>query len=227
MSKYPILDWGTDIWENDENSRIVEEDVYVSSEKEIPVKWAGKKTLQISRVETAIFMSFPAAEKCWEYTSYIWIAVEVLKYKTFSTASDVWAYGVTAWELFSYGSLPYVGMSNNEAAQFVLKGKRMEKPDACPRKMYELMLECWSEDPKSKNRRISDRLLERPNFVEIYNAVDVLYKAYRNGQSPKSSVKNWIITFLMLILLSICPPSQKRKKPTFLPTSKKVWLLRW
>ena len=43
-----------------------------------------------------------------------WTAPEALEKREFSTASDVWSYGITTWEMFSYGAEPYEGKSNLE-----------------------------------------------------------------------------------------------------------------
>ena len=48
----------------------------------------------------------------------------------FSEGSDVWAFGVTAWEIFSLGQTPYKGMAfSHKFTQFLQAGNRLPKPD--------------------------------------------------------------------------------------------------
>eukprot|EP00775_Hariotina_reticulata_P013512 gene13512-13637_t len=85
-----------------------------------------------------------------------WAAPEVLLRQEWSQASDVWAFGVTAWEIFSNGSEPYAAQSDKEVLEVVLSGQRLARPPRCPREMYALMLRCWASDPA-----------ERPTFDAI------------------------------------------------------------
>ncbi|KAJ4937272.1 hypothetical protein JOQ06_001851, partial [Pogonophryne albipinna] len=43
-----------------------------------------------------------------------WTAPEGISYRKFTTASDVWSYGVVMWEVVSYGERPYWDMNNQD-----------------------------------------------------------------------------------------------------------------
>lgn len=59
-----------------------------------------------------------------------WLAPEALRLHVFTTYSDVWAFGVVMWELFTLGGSPYPDLELTwEGLQTHLdKGYRMEKP---------------------------------------------------------------------------------------------------
>ena len=43
-----------------------------------------------------------------------WSAPEALHYKRYSTASDVWSFGVLLYEIWTIGIKPYSTITNNE-----------------------------------------------------------------------------------------------------------------
>ncbi len=43
-----------------------------------------------------------------------WTATEAFQHRKFSSASDVWSFGILMWEVMSYGERPYWDMSNQE-----------------------------------------------------------------------------------------------------------------
>ena len=47
-----------------------------------------------------------------------WMPPEALKYGRFTTDSDIWAYGVILWEIFTFGKQPYYGHSNEEVIEY-------------------------------------------------------------------------------------------------------------
>ncbi len=48
-----------------------------------------------------------------------------------------WSYGVTVWEVFSGGQIPYPGMDNMSLVKFLQRGERLDTPTnaACSNEM--------------------------------------------------------------------------------------------
>ncbi|XP_063616082.1 tyrosine-protein kinase Btk [Cydia splendana] len=82
-----------------------------------------------------------------------WAPPEVLNYTRFSSKSDVWAFGVLMWEVFTCGQVPYGRMKNTQVVEMVQRGHLLEKPDGCSPVIYNVMRACW--------RATAD---ERPSF---------------------------------------------------------------
>jgi serine/threonine protein kinase len=45
-----------------------------------------------------------------------WTAPEAIAFRTFSSASDVWSFGVVMWEVLAYGERPYWNMTNQDVS---------------------------------------------------------------------------------------------------------------
>ncbi|KAK4886423.1 hypothetical protein RN001_002694 [Aquatica leii] len=79
-----------------------------------------------------------------------WAPPEVLNYTRFSSKSDVWAYGVLMWEVFTCGKMPYGRLKNSEVVEKVQKGLILEKPKTCYKEVYDVMRKCWSQLPENR-----------------------------------------------------------------------------
>ncbi|XP_050091066.1 tyrosine-protein kinase Shark isoform X1 [Anopheles aquasalis] len=77
-----------------------------------------------------------------------WYAPESFNYGTFSHASDVWSFGVTLWEMFSYGAPPYHDLKGVDVIKLIEADQRLSQPEACPDKVFDVMRNCWQYIPK-------------------------------------------------------------------------------
>lgn len=87
-----------------------------------------------------------------------WYAPESYNFGNFHHKSDVWSFGVTIWEMYSFGASPYGDMKGSEAIKLIEDGGRLEQPSACPDNVYEIMGQCWQYNPEV-----------RPRFKELLN----------------------------------------------------------
>ncbi|XP_051935551.1 tyrosine-protein kinase Mer isoform X2 [Hippocampus zosterae] len=107
-----------------------------------------------------------------------WIAVESLADRVFTVKSDVWAFGVTMWEIATRGMTPYPGIQNHEIYDYLLEGHRLKQPTDCLDDLYEIMYSCWRADPLdrplfSKLRKMLEKITER--FPESFSKEDIIY----------------------------------------------------
>ncbi|NXE65379.1 EPHB1 protein, partial [Calcarius ornatus] len=101
-----------------------------------------------------------------------WTAPEAIAYRKFTSASDVWSYGIVMWEVMSFGERPYWDMSNQDVINAIEQDYRLPPPMDCPAALHQLMLDCWQKDRNT-----------RPRFTEIVNTLD---KMIRNPASLKT-----------------------------------------
>ena len=97
-----------------------------------------------------------------------WMAPETIKKRKWSEKSDVWAFGVTVWELLTDGEIPYCFIgSNEEVGKRVCDGSvRLEMPGACPVELWTIVVKCWAARPE-----------DRPTFRALVAALEGLWHA--------------------------------------------------
>uniref|UniRef100_A0A2K5RE52 Ephrin type-A receptor 10 n=2 Tax=Cebus imitator TaxID=2715852 RepID=A0A2K5RE52_CEBIM len=101
----------------------------------------------------------------------LWAAPETLQFGHFSSASDVWSFGIVMWEVMAFGERPYWDMSGQDVIKAVEDGFRLPPPRNCPTLLHRLMLDCWQKDPG-----------ERPRFSQIHS---ILSKMVQDPEPPK------------------------------------------
>ena len=99
-----------------------------------------------------------------------WSAPESLCYNAFSSASDVWSYGILMWEVVTAGQSPYPDVESKDVLMRLEEGHRMEEPAGTPEGMYDLMFKCWYL-----------RAEERPTFSALKDGLEQLLDAVAGG----------------------------------------------
>ncbi|XP_053574357.1 ephrin type-B receptor 4 [Bombina bombina] len=104
-----------------------------------------------------------------------WTAPEAIAFRKFTSASDVWGYGIVMWEVMSFGERPYWDMSNQDVINAIEQDYRLPAPPDCPSALHQLMLDCWQRDRAA-----------RPRFTDIVSSLD---KLIRNPASLKITTR--------------------------------------
>ncbi|KAI6191231.1 Non-specific protein-tyrosine kinase [Aphelenchoides bicaudatus] len=89
---------------------------------------------------------------------FSWCPPEALRFRQFSHKSDCWAFGVTLWELNSYGEDPWMGLRAADVLKVTEQGEQLKKPRKCLKEIYEIMQMCWNLKPEL-----------RPKFSHLRN----------------------------------------------------------
>ena len=104
-----------------------------------------------------------------------WLSLEALLNMVFSEKSDVWAFGILMFEVFSFGAIPYKDVILEELIEMLRNGDRLECPKAANEDTYEIMRSCWQEDPEARPtfEQLSERFREMlENTTMIYGYVE-------------------------------------------------------
>lgn len=138
---------------------------HLSNHRFIHKDLAARNILLTSRMELKISSlsmcrDVYAGEYFFHNQSFLplrWTAPEVLQKNDYSTKSDVWAYGVFMWEVFSLGELPYPTLTDEEVFR-KLKCCDIQLPltEQIPIELRDVIRKCLSENPR-----------DRPQFTEL------------------------------------------------------------
>ncbi|XP_077283384.1 protein tyrosine kinase 2 Fak isoform X2 [Arctopsyche grandis] len=79
-----------------------------------------------------------------------WMAPESINFRRFTTASDVWMFGVCMWEILMLGIKPFSGVKNNDVIGKIENGERLALPPRCPPRLYSVMSRCWAYEPTQR-----------------------------------------------------------------------------
>ncbi|XP_067026451.1 uncharacterized protein [Acropora muricata] len=112
-----------------------------------------------------------------------WTAYEALTQGRYTTKSDVWSFGVVLYEIFTIGGQPYPRTNARKLVELLASGYRMEKPNHVAETLYQIMRNCWQEQPD-----------DRPSFEQLRHEL----KRMAN-QHKKMRKLEFIIIFQVLL----------------------------
>ncbi|XP_049605657.1 receptor-type tyrosine-protein kinase FLT3 isoform X2 [Syngnathus scovelli] len=116
-----------------------------------------------------------------------WMAPESIFQGMYTMKSDVWAYGILLWEIFSLGVTPYPGVKVDHGFYSMIQsGFKMECPYYADESVYGMMCKCWAlaPDDRPSFSKLVDFMLERLMASEeklYHNIVNQTSSDYRNA----------------------------------------------
>ncbi|KAM6972970.1 protein tyrosine kinase 2aa [Aplochiton taeniatus] len=107
-----------------------------------------------------------------------WMAPESINFRRFTSASDVWMFGVCVWEILMFGIKPFQGVKNNDVIGRIENGERLAMPPQCPPTLYSLMTKCWTYDPG-----------RRPRFTQLHTQLSTILEEEKAQQEERLRVE--------------------------------------
>ncbi|KAK2870318.1 hypothetical protein QQF64_021724 [Cirrhinus molitorella] len=128
-----------------------------------------------------------------------WMALESIRHWTYTHQSDVWSYGVTVWELMTFGSKPYDGIPARGIADILEKGERLPQPSICTIDVYMIMVKCWMIDADSRphfRELVAEfsKMARDPSRYLVIQGDDHMYQLSPTDSKLAKSAMSWIST---------------------------------
>ncbi|CAG7838414.1 unnamed protein product [Allacma fusca] len=158
---------------------------FLKTNKVIHGDLAARNVL-LTKNMVAKITDFGLSRQLYNYSMYMkqnqeplpwrWMALESLSDLSFSCESDIWSYGVTLWEIYSLGQVPFPGMSwDIDFVNYLRNGNRMGCPKMASNELFSNVISrCWMNEPT-----------KRPTFVELCQILN----PQLNLEDPVSSTK--------------------------------------
>ena len=70
------------------------------------------------------------------------MAPESLHQNVYTHKSDVWSFGITVWEVLTFGAHPYQGLDAKDVIRLIFGGQRLEQPSTATIDLYATLLQC-------------------------------------------------------------------------------------
>lgn len=82
----------------------------------------------------------------------------------------MWSFGIVLVEVYTYGGVPYAGMTNADISTKLRDGWRLQRPDGVPAPFYQMMLDCWDPSP-----------IQRPDFKSLESMLRTFWDLPEGG----------------------------------------------
>lgn len=96
---------------------------------QVPVRWTAPEVIRYIRKSS--------------FTKHV--KLQALLNRKYSSASDVWSFGMVLYEIWSLGKRPFHPLDNVQVVRAIKEQYCQAPPPGCPRAMYKLMVDCWYE----------------------------------------------------------------------------------
>ncbi|XP_051283651.1 protein-tyrosine kinase 2-beta isoform X1 [Dicentrarchus labrax] len=124
-----------------------------------------------------------------------WMAPESINFRRFTTASDVWMFGVCVWETFSMAQQPFFWLENGQVINQLESGVRLPKPQLCPPAIYSLLTRCWAYEPNV-----------RPSFSQLVCSLSEIHRTELEQETGRDRSHRSSI-------VSLCDPNHTEPPP--------------
>ncbi|XP_017835096.2 LOW QUALITY PROTEIN: retinal guanylyl cyclase 2 [Drosophila busckii] len=96
-----------------------------------------------------------------------WMPPETLSLGLFTPSSDIWSFGVVLFEVITFGSYPYQGLTNNQVLDFVKAGNTLQIPPGVKPQLEALLRSCWSQDASKRPTALEviDYIVKYPRLL--------------------------------------------------------------